>query len=293
MKIIIVTGMSGAGKTKAADWLEDQGFYCIDNMPPKLVMNFVDLSKANGMDKIAFVADIRGGEFFSDLVEVIDQLKKQEDIESAVFFVDASTPTLVRRFNETRRHHPLDPLAPGKVNQSIIEDERARLESVRKKADYIIDTSTMKVADFNMAMTRIFLGSKGNQFNINVTSFGFKYGIPSESDIMVDVRFIPNPYYIKSLKPLTGNNKKIVNYVFKSELANEFVDRYHALIKELIPGYIHEGKYHLNVAFGCTGGHHRSVAIANKMAELFKADGFRVTVTHRDLDFIAKGDSKK
>ena len=290
MKIIIVTGMSGAGKTKAADWLEDQGFYCIDNMPPKLVMNFVDLSKANGMDKIAFVADIRGGEFFSDLVEVIDQLKKQEDIESAVFFVDASTPTLVRRFNETRRHHPL---APGTVNQSIIEDERARLESVRKKADYIIDTSTMKVADFNMAMTRIFLGSKGNQFNINVTSFGFKYGIPSESDIMVDVRFIPNPYYIKSLKPLTGNNKKIVNYVFKSELANEFVDRYHALIKELIPGYIHEGKYHLNVAFGCTGGHHRSVAIANKMAELFKADGFRVTVTHRDLDFIAKGDSKK
>lgn len=290
MKIIIVTGMSGAGKTKAADWLEDQGFYCIDNMPPKLVMNFVDLSKANGMDKIAFVADIRGGEFFSDLVEVIDQLKKQEDIESAVFFVDASTPTLVRRFNETRRHHPL---APGKVNHSIIEDERARLESVRKKADYIIDTSTMKVADFNMAMTRIFLGSKGNQFNINVTSFGFKYGIPSESDIMVDVRFIPNPYYIKSLKPLTGNNKKIVNYVFKSELANEFVDRYHALIKELIPGYIHEGKYHLNVAFGCTGGHHRSVAIANKMAELFKADGFRVTVTHRDLDFIAKGDSKK
>ena len=290
MKIIIVTGMSGAGKTKAADWLEDQGFYCIDNMPPKLVMNFVDLSKANGMDKIAFVADIRGGEFFSDLVEVIDQLKKQEDIESAVFFVDASTPTLVRRFNETRRHHPL---APGKVNQSIIEDERARLESVRKKADYIIDTSTMKVADFNMAMTRIFLGSKGNQFNINVTSFGFKYGIPSESDIMVDVRFIPNPYYIKSLKPLTGNNKKIVNYVFKSELANEFVDRYHALIKVLIPGYIHEGKYHLNVAFGCTGGHHRSVAIANKMAELFKADGFRVTVTHRDLDFIAKGDSKK
>ena len=282
--------MSGAGKTKAADWLEDQGFYCIDNMPPKLVMNFVDLSKANGMDKIAFVADIRGGEFFSDLVEVIDQLKKQEDIESAVFFVDASTPTLVRRFNETRRHHPL---APGKVNQSIIEDERARLESVRKKADYIIDTSTMKVADFNMAMTRIFLGSKGNQFNINVTSFGFKYGIPSESDIMVDVRFIPNPYYIKSLKPLTGNNKKIVNYVFKSELANEFVDRYHALIKELIPGYIHEGKYHLNVAFGCTGGHHRSVAIANKMAELFNADGFRVTVTHRDLDFIAKGDSKK
>ena len=290
MKSLIVTGMSGAGKTKAADWLEDQGFYCIDNMPPKLVMNFVDLSKANGMDKIAFVADIRGGEFFSDLVEVIDQLKKQEDIESAVFFVDASTPTLVRRFNETRRHHPL---APGKVNQSIIEDERARLESVRKKADYIIDTSTMKVADFNMAMTRIFLGSKGNQFNINVTSFGFKYGIPSESDIMVDVRFIPNPYYIKSLKPLTGNNKKIVNYVFKSELANEFVDRYHALIKELIPGYIHEGKYHLNVAFGCTGGHHRSVAIANKMAELFKADGFRVTVTHRDLDFIAKGDSKK
>lgn len=290
MKIVIVTGMSGAGKTKAADWLEDQGYYCIDNMPPKLVMNFVELSMTNGMDKIAFVADVRGGEFFSDLVEVIDQLKSSEQIESEVFFVDASTPTLVRRFNETRRHHPL---ASGKVTQAVIEEERARLESVRKKADYIIDTSTMKVADFNLAMRRIFLGKEGNQFNINVTSFGFKHGIPSESDIMVDVRFIPNPYYVKSLKKLTGNNKKIVNYVFKSDLANEFVDKYHALIKELIPGYIHEGKYHLNIAFGCTGGHHRSVAIANKMAEFFHEDGYRVTVTHRDLDFIAKGISKK
>ena len=261
MKIVIVTGMSGAGKTKAADWLEDQGYYCIDNMPPKLVMNFVELSMTNGMDKIAFVADVRGGEFFSDLVEVIDQLKSSEQIESEVFFVDASTPTLVRRFNETRRHHPL---ASGKVTQAVIEEERARLESVRKKADYIIDTSTMKVADFNLAMRRIFLGKEGNQFNINVTSFGFKHGIPSESD-----------------------------YVFKSDLANEFVDKYHALIKELIPGYIHEGKYHLNIAFGCTGGHHRSVAIANKMAELFHEDGYRVTVTHRDLDFIAKGISKK
>ena len=290
MKIVIVTGMSGAGKTKAADWLEDQGYYCIDNMPPKLVMNFVELSMTNGMDKIAFVADVRGGEFFSDLVEVIDQLKSSEQIESEVFFVDASTPTLVRRFNETRRHHPL---ASGKVTQAVIEEERARLESVRKKADFIIDTSTMKVADFNLAMRRIFLGKEGNQFNINVTSFGFKHGIPSESDIMVDVRFIPNPYYVKSLKKLTGNNKKIVNYVFKSDLANEFVDKYHALIKELIPGYIHEGKYHLNIAFGCTGGHHRSVAIANKMAELFHGDGYRVTVTHRDLDFIAKGISKK
>ena len=290
MKIVIVTGMSGAGKTKAADWLEDQGYYCIDNMPPKLVMNFVELSMTNGMDKIAFVADVRGGEFFSDLVEVIDQLKSSEQIESEVFFVDASTPTLVRRFNETRRHHPL---ASGKVTQAVIEEERARLESVRKKADYIIDTSTMKVADFNLAMRRIFLGKEGNQFNINVTSFGFKHGIPSESDIMVDVRFIPNPYYVKSLKKLTGNNKKIVNHVFKSDLANEFVDKYHALLKDLIPGYIHEGKYHLNVAFGCTGGHHRSVAIANKMAELFHEDGYRVTVTHRDLDFIAKGISKK
>ena len=208
MKIVIVTGMSGAGKTKAADWLEDQGYYCIDNMPPKLVMNFVELSMTNGMDKIAFVADVRGGEFFSDLVEVIDQLKSSEQIESEVFFVDASTPTLVRRFNETRRHHPL---ASGKVTQAVIEEERARLESVRKKADFIIDTSTMKVADFNLAMRRIFLGKEGNQFNINVTSFGFKHGIPSESDIMVDVRFIPNPYYVKSLKKLTGNNKKIVN----------------------------------------------------------------------------------
>lgn len=290
MKVIIVTGMSGAGKTKAADWLEDQGFYCIDNMPPKLVVNFLELSATTGLDKIAFVVDIRGGEFFSDMVKVVDELKAKEGIESYVFFVDASTPTLVRRYNETRRNHPL---AKGKVTQAIIEEERAKLDTVRKKADYIIDTSTMKVSDFNIAMSRIFLGNKGNQFNINITSFGFKYGIPSESDLMVDVRFIPNPYYVKSLKPLTGNNKKIKNYVFKSDLAKDFVNEYHSVIKKLIPGYIHEGKYHLNLAFGCTGGHHRSVAIANKMAELFTEDGYRVTVTHRDLDFIAKGDSKK
>ena len=279
MKIIIVTGMSGAGKTKAADWLEDQGFYCIDNMPPKLVMNFVDLSKANGMDKIAFVADIRGGEFFSDLVEVIDQLKKQEDIESAVFFVDASTPTLVRRFNETRRHHPL---APGKVNQSIIEDERARLESVRKKADYIIDTSTMKVADFNMAMTRIFLGSKGNQFNINVTSFGFKYGIPLDADLVFDVRFLPNPFYVDSLRNKSGTVPQVSSYIESWDVTQKFEQYLDGMIDFLLPQYVKEGKSQLVIGIGCTGGMHRSVFIAKHLYDRIK-DRYEAHLEHRDL----------
>lgn len=293
MKVIIITGLSGAGKTKAADWIEDQGYYCIDNMPPALVKNFLELSmaaNAEGMDKVAFVVDVRGKNVFGNIAGVIDELRGMENVESRVLFVEASTNTLVRRYNETRRNHPL---TDGKVTQAIIEEERQLMEPARKKADCIIDTTNMKVAAFNRALERVFLRDGGNQFNINVTSFGFKYGIPNESDVMLDVRFIPNPYYVKSLKRLTGNNKKVAAYVFKPEIAENFVNDYHSLLKALIPGYINEGKYHLNVAFGCTGGHHRSVAIANRMAAMFEEDGYRVTVTHRDLDFIAKGDSKK
>lgn len=286
MKAVIITGISGAGKTRAADWFEDQGYYCIDNMPPQLVKNFLELTVAdtNRIEKVAFVADVRGGKFFDELEECVDGLRKLEGVESKILFIEASDETIIRRYNETRRNHPL---SGGKTTKEIIDDERRLLNGIRRKADYIIDTTGMKVAALNAEMSRIFLGEQSSSnFNINITSFGYKYGIPSESDIQIDVRFIQNPYYVKSLKKLTGNNKKVTNYVMKFEISKQFVSNFHALIESLIPGYISEGKYHLNIAFGCTGGHHRSVAIANKFAEIFKNEGYIVTITHRDIELV-------
>lgn len=292
MKVVIISGLSGAGKTRAADWFEDQGYYCIDNMPPQLVKNFMDLSlqSSNQIEKVAFVADVRGGDFFRELETCVDSLRQMQGVDSTVLFIEASVNTVVKRYNETRRKHPL---TGGRATARVIEDERIMLEGVRSKADFIIDTTHMKVADFNMELSRIMLGDDmESTFNINLASFGYKYGIPTESDIQIDMRFIPNPYYVKSLKPLTGNNKKVSSYVLKFEITQKFIQNFTNMVTELIPGYIREGKYHLNVAVGCTGGHHRSVAVANELGRIFKEKGYRVTVTHRDLDFIAKGDKK-
>lgn len=293
MNVAIITGVSGGGKSKAADWFEDQGYYCIDNMPPSLVKNFVELSSANGdgpMDKVAFVIDIRGTKDYYKIENCVDYLKSLEGIESKVVYIDASTSTLVKRYNESRRNHPLN---GGKATAQVIEEEKQILAGVRKKADCIIDTTKMKVAAFNTELAKAILGEQDqNTFTVNISSFGFKYGIPTESDIQVDMRFIPNPYYVKSLKPLTGNNKKVANYVLKHEVSQEFIKNFYATVSAMIPGYIAEGKYHINIAFGCTGGHHRSVAMANKFAEIFTEEGYRVTLIHRDLDFVAKGDKK-
>lgn len=292
MKVVIISGLSGAGKTRAADWFEDQGYYCIDNMPPQLVKNFLELSlqSDNHIEKAAFVADVRGGEFFDELEACVDALQKMEGVDSTLLFVEASINTIVKRYNETRRMHPL---TGGRATAKVIEEEKEMLEGVRNKADYILDTTHMKVSDFNLQLAKIILGDEGeSSFNINLTSFGYKYGIPTESDIQVDMRFIPNPYYVKSLRKLTGNNKKVSSYVLKFDITQKFLSDFTDMVQNLIPGYIREGKYHLNIAVGCTGGHHRSVAVANELGRVFKEKGFRVTVTHRDLDFIAKGDKK-
>jgi UPF0042 nucleotide-binding protein len=281
--------MSGAGKTQAADWFEDQGYYCIDNMPPTLIKNFLELSASdtNRIEKVAFVTDVRGGEFFEELETCIDELKSNDSLESMVLYLEASNASLVRRFNETRRNHPL---TGGKATYDVIEDERLKLKPVRKRADMIIDTTNMKTSDFYLELGRIFLGNESaNAFSINISSFGYKYGIPTESDMLIDVRFIPNPFYVSSLKKLTGNNKKVSSYVLKFDITKDFIKGFVETVNRLIPGYINEGKYHLNIAFGCTGGHHRSVAVANEVARIFKEEGKRVTVTHRDLDFVSKG----
>lgn len=288
MKVVIITGMSGAGRSRAADWFEDQGYYCVDNMPPALIGNFLEMAAADtsSIDKVAFVADLRSGGFFSRLAEEIDILRNRPGIDLTVLFMEASAPEIVRRYNEVRRNHPL---SGAEASESVIEEERAKLKDIKSKADYILDTTSLKPSEMNSELDRMFYGGRGSSnFAINISSFGFKYGIPSEADIMFDVRFIPNPFWVPSLKKLTGKNKKVVEFVFKHDIACDFVDSTHSLISNMIPGYINEGKYHLNIAFGCTGGHHRSVAVANAMAERFKEDGMRVRVNHRDLELQNK-----
>lgn len=289
MKVVIITGMSGAGRSRAADWFEDQGYYCVDNMPPALIPNFLDMASgdSNKIEKMAFVTDLRGGIFFSELSNEIDNLRKNADVELTVLFLEAAVAELIRRFNEVRRSHPL---TGGKASRSVISQEREMLQEIREKADFIIDTTKLKVAQLNIELDKVILGgSPASQFSVNFSSFGFKYGIPSEADMVVDVRFLPNPYYVPSLKKLTGRNKKVKDYVFRSELADMFIAMEHEFIMSVIPGFIAEGKYHLNIAFGCTGGHHRSVAIAETMAEVLKRENYRVTLEHRDLDLQAKG----
>ena len=283
MQVVIISGLSGAGKTNAADWFEDQGYYCVDNMPPALIKNFIDLTilGENKIKKAAFVVDIRGGEFFDDLNKSLAELNDFPEVKYKILFMEASDEVLVRRYNETRRNHPLTTSA---TTVEVIEEERKQLSELRNKADYIIDSSNMKISDFKIEMERIFVSSKGeSSFSINLISFGYKYGIPLETDMVLDLRFIPNPFYMPSLKKLTGNNKKVAWYVLRQPISKDFIKRIDEFVNKVMPYYMKEGKYHLNIAFGCTGGQHRSVAITNEMARIFKAEGKRVTIEHKNL----------
>ena len=282
MKTIIVTGLSGAGKSKAMDCLEDLGYYCVDNMPPMLIDSFINLTSgdSSNVEKAAFAIDIRVGDLFSDIEKSLDELTAK-GIEYKILFLEASERVLIRRFNETRRKHPL---AEDKSTVNGIRKEKELLKSLRDRADYVIDTSNMKVArlweEIKDLMT---CGESEKTFIVNVFSFGYKHGAPLSADMIFDMRFIPNPYYVKSLKPLTGNNKKVRDFVMRQEVTQEFLDKLEPLIDYLIPFYMKEGKYSLNLAFGCTGGHHRSVATANEVAERLRQKGRRVTLEHRDL----------
>lgn len=278
MEVVIITGLSGAGKTKAADWFEDKGYYCIDNMPPALIKNFIDLAMTGKrkIDKAAFVIDIRGGEFFGDLKEMLISLKDDINIDFRIVFVEASDEALIRRFNEARRSHPL---ASSTTTKEAIQRERKELDELRRMADFVIDTSTLKVAELNSELDKLFEAkTKKDSFVLNFMSFGYKHGIPMEADWVLDVRFIPNPYYVASLKKLTGNNKKVAQYVMKQDITQEFANRLYEIIIRLVPCYIKEGKYSLTIAFGCTGGQHRSVALANEFYKRFNQTGWRVTL---------------
>ena len=283
MEVVILTGLSGAGKTNAIDWFEDQDYYCVDNMPPSLIISFIDLTVASKkkINKAAFVVDIRGGVFFDDFRECIDELKNNPDIDCKILFLDASERTLVKRFNETRRDHPL--AAGGPTNRAVIAKEKEMLSDIRDMSDYIIDTTNLKVTDLKSEIGRIFGDAGDSVFAINVMSFGYKRGLPSESDVIFDMRFIQNPYHVQSLRKLTGRNKKVFDYVFKQPVAIKFAEDLATLLEDMIPSYIKEGKQHINLAFGCTGGQHRSVAMAEKMNRMLKERGYRTTLEHRDI----------
>lgn len=284
MKFLIVTGMSGAGKSNAVNYLEDMGFYCIDNMPLSLIGQFIELTEMGGVEveKAAFVADIRGNIFPEDFVESIRSME-DEKREFQILFLEASDEVLVRRYQETRRSHPMS--AEGSLLDGI-RRERESLREIRERADFIVDTSQMKPAQLKETLTAMFdhdAVQQEKKLSVSILSFGFKHGIPLDADNVFDVRFIPNPFYLKSMKHLTGNNKKVRDYVMKWEEARLFRDTYLKLIRELIPCYVRQGKASLTLAFGCTGGRHRSVVMANEFYELLKKEGYRVNLIHRDL----------
>lgn len=281
MKVIIVTGLSGAGKTLAMDVLEDMGYYCVDNMPPALIKNFIEIApKKRELEAAAFGIDVRGGNLFDDLKDALEDMKKME-VDFKIIYLEATDRVLSRRYSETRREHPM---APGESVSKGIKRERKRLEEVRAQADSIIDTSSMSKAQMAAELRNIVNAGKDKRtFTVNIMSFGFKYGMPVMADVMFDARFIPNPYYVKSLKELTGNNKKVREYVMKHEISQQFMDQVTQNIETLIPYYEKEDKHSLNVCFGCTGGHHRSVTLANELNDRLTADGIRTTLEHRDL----------
>ena len=279
MELIIVTGLSGAGKSNALNCLEDMGYYCIDNMPPALIGSFIDLARTNklNVDKAAICIDSRSGEGYRGFDQ---QLNKYHDTDYKIMFLEASDETLIRRFNETRRNHPL--------NASSVRDgirkERAFLTKARSISNYVIDTSNMKTAKLKEVIKDIVMtGEEKQTFIINIQSFGYKHGMPLDADMVFDMRFIPNPYYVPSLKELTGNSMKVKNYVLRQQVTIDFIAKIIPMLEEMIPAYMQEGKYHLNIACGCTGGHHRSVASANELARIFREKGYRITLAHRDL----------
>lgn len=284
-KLVIVTGLSGAGKTQALRCLEDLGFFCVDNLPPALIPKFAELcaQAASKINKIALVVDIRGGEFFSTLIEDLSNLDAR-GIRYEILFLEASDEALVRRFKESRRRHPLS--EHGGI-LDVIREERSLLQELRGMANKIIDTSDTNVKQLKDIVVSIFSDNADiSRLHITVISFGFKYGIPLDSDLVIDVRFLPNPYYQLSLRPLTGNDPKVRDYVFASPVTGQFMEKFSGLIEFLIPHYIKEGKTTLMIAIGCTGGMHRSVALANRLGEVLNGKELRVTVRHRDTNIV-------
>lgn len=280
---MIVTGMSGAGKSSALKMLEDFGYFCVDNLPIPLLNKFAELawSQKSEINKVALGVDIRSGQSFNELEGELEKLPAR-GIEYEILFLDASDATLVKRYKETRRTHPL--AKNGRVDQGI-EMERRRLSDLKKSADYIIDTSQMLTRDLHQELEKIFVENKDfKNLMITILSFGFKYGIPADADLVFDVRFLPNPYYIDELKRKTGNEKEVQDYVMGFEISHIFLEKLKDMLRFLIPNYVLEGKNQLVIAIGCTGGKHRSVTLANQLYESFQSQTeYGLRIEHRDV----------
>ena len=283
MEFVIISGLSGAGKSKAASFMEDMDFFCVDNLPAPLIPKFAELGMAGSgeYDRVVLVTDIRGGTRFDGLFQALDDLKRMK-CAYRILFMEASLETIIKRYKETRRSHPL-----GEECDSLeqaIRLEREMLAPLRALADHIIDTSNLSTAKLKGELRRLFArGTVEGRMDVRVTSFGFKHGIPMEADLVFDVRFLPNPYYVSDLRPLTGLDQGVRDYVFAGGQADEFMERLWGLVGWLLPRYEEEGKTALVVSIGCTGGHHRSVAIAHTLAERIRAQGWPVSESHRDL----------
>ena len=283
MKMVIVTGMSGAGKSTALNVLEDEGYYCVDNMPISLVLKFAELAAGQdaGYSNIALGIDIRSGHALPEFDDILDELSARH-YQYKILYLDSSDEVLVKRYKETRRMHPL--AKDDRVDKGIAR-EREQLDFLKKRADYIIDTSQLLTREFKQELEKIFIeGSNYNNLFVTVLSFGFKYGIPADADLVFDVRFLPNPYYVSELKQMTGNDKAIQDYVMGFKAARDFLAKLDDLIKFLLPNYVQEGKNSLVIAIGCTGGKHRSVTLANAIADSLKRTEYGCKVEHRDID---------
>ena len=284
MKFVILTGMSGAGKSTAFKMMEDIGFYCVDNLPIPLLEKFVELSELQNaeLQKVAVGIDARSGQALDELKNVLDRIKEKGG-SYEILFLDSDDSVLVKRYKETRRGHPL---APGERVDKGIALERERLAFLKERADYILDTSQLLTRELKAEIEKIFLKNQDykNLF-ITILSFGFKYGIPVDSDLVFDVRFLPNPYYVEGLRAKTGNDKEIQEYVLQFKEAHEFLDKLTDMIDFLIPNYISEGKNQLVISIGCTGGKHRSVTLANELYKrLAKKTEYGLKIEHRDIE---------
>lgn len=285
MRFVIVTGMSGAGKSTALKMLEDVGYFCVDNLPVPLVPKLGELlmMPSTEINKIALGLDIRSGQSFQEIEKALTELDKMK-LSYEILFLDASNDVLVKRYKETRRAHPL--AGPNRVDQGIAR-ERKEMEVLRKRASWLVDTSRMLTRELKKEINSIFVENKDyKNLYITVLSFGFKYGIPGDADLVFDVRFLPNPYYIEELRPMSGNDREVREYVMSNDKAEEFLDKLVDMIRFLIPNYIAEGKTQLVIAVGCTGGKHRSVTLANELYEALQKDegDYGIKIEHRDIE---------
>ena len=282
MEILIISGLSGGGKSKAASFLEDMGFYIVDNMPAAMILKFAEFCAgvSGRYDRVALVYDVRTASSFTELFDVLDKLKSMGLCR--MLFLEAAPETIIKRYKETRCRHPLR----GETDslEEAVRREREMMQPVKERADYVIDTSRTSTAQLRGELLRLFgQGEERGAMTVNVTSFGFKYGLPLEADLVLDVRFMPNPFYIQDLRPKTGLDKAVADYVFSFQQTRDFMKKLEDLLSFTLPLYAEEGKTSLTIAVGCTGGHHRSVAVTHALTDFIRQQGYSVTENHRDM----------